>query len=76
LACIILPKYVEAEEMSEFKPKAFVGEVKEELSKVSWPTKEQTIGTSIVVLVVVVFLTIYLGVVDIILNGVITQILR
>ncbi len=61
--------------MSEFKPKVFVGEVKEELSKVSWPTKEQTIGTSIVVFVVVVLLTIYLGITDIIFNGIITRIL-
>lgn len=61
--------------MSEFKPKAFAGEVREELKKVSWPTKEQTLGTTLVVFVVVVLLTIYLGIVDLALNGVISRIL-
>lgn len=54
--------------MKNFKPKVFYKEVKEELSKVSWPTKEATIRTSLVVLVVVGLITAYLGGVDAILS--------
>ncbi len=50
--------------MKKFKPTVFYKEVKEELSKVSWPTKDATIKTSIVVVVVVGLITAYLGGVD------------
>ncbi|MDR2869074.1 MAG: preprotein translocase subunit SecE [Deferribacteraceae bacterium] len=50
-----------------FKPAVFYNEVKEELAKVSWPSKEQTLGTTTVVLVVVALLTAYLGGIDFIL---------
>jgi preprotein translocase subunit SecE len=50
--------------VKNFKPAAFYAEIKEELQKVSWPTKSQTIGTTIVVAVVVLMITAYLGVVD------------
>ena len=58
------------------KPTVFLGEVKEELQKVSWPTKDQAIGTSIVVFVVVVIITIYLGFVDMALSNIVSLILR
>ncbi len=54
--------------MKSFKPVLFYNQVKEELKKVNWPTKQATITTSIVVLVVVGLITAYLGVVDIILS--------
>ncbi len=50
--------------MKSFKPAVFYNEVKEELSKVNWPTKEATVRTSAVVLVVVGLITAYLGIVD------------
>lgn len=50
-----------------FKPKVFYTEVKEELKKVSWPTKEQTIRTTAVVAVVVAIIAVYLGAVDAVL---------
>ncbi len=54
--------------VKSFKPVLFYNQVKEELKKVNWPTKQATITTSIVVLVVVGLITAYLGVVDIILS--------
>lgn len=51
-----------------FKPVLFYNQVKEELKKVSWPTREATIGTSLVVVVVVALITAYLGVVDAIVS--------
>lgn len=62
--------------MKNFKPSVFYSEIKEELQKVSWPTKEQTVGTSIVVLVVVILLCLYLGVVDTVLATIISAIMR
>ena len=53
--------------VKDFKPAVFYKEVKEELKKVSWPTKEQTFGTTMVVVVVVALLTAYLGGIDFIL---------
>ncbi|MDE7169776.1 MAG: preprotein translocase subunit SecE [Mucispirillum sp.] len=50
--------------MKSFKPIMFYNQVKDELKKVSWPTRENTVATSIVVVVVVGLITIYLGIVD------------
>ena len=54
----------------KFNLKNFFTEVKEELEKVSWPTREQTIKTTAVVLIAVVIVTIYLGVADGILSAI------
>lgn len=50
--------------MKSFKPIMFYNQVKDELKKVSWPTRENTVATSVVVVVVVGLITIYLGIVD------------
>ncbi len=61
--------------MKSFKPVVFYNQVKEELKKVSWPTKEATITTSLVVLVVVGLITAYLGVVDFIVSKLAQQVI-
>ena len=61
--------------MKKFKPVSFYNQVKEELKKVSWPTREATITTSIVVLVVVGLITAYLGIVDAIVSRLAQQII-
>ena len=43
----------------------FLREVKVELKKVVWPTRKQTIGSTVVVIVLVVIISFFLGVVDI-----------
>lgn len=42
----------------------FVKEVHEELSKVTWPKFDEFVGSTIVVLVLVVFFSVYLGLID------------
>lgn len=42
----------------------FLREVKVELSKVAWPSRKETIGTTAVVLVFVFIIAIFLGIVD------------
>lgn len=43
----------------------FYSEIKQELGKVTWSSKDATIGTTSIVLVLVVIFSVFLGVVDI-----------
>lgn len=54
----------------------FLQESKVELKKVTWPTRKETIATTSVVLVVVFFIAIFLGIVDLGLGKVIGYLLR
>ncbi len=49
----------------------YLREVVYELKKVVWPSRKQTIGTTAVVLVVVIIFGIYLGIVDAILSRIV-----
>ncbi len=42
----------------------FLREVKVELKKVTWPSRKQTIGSTIVVLILVLLISLFLGLVD------------
>ena len=42
----------------------FLREVKVELKKVTWPSRKQTIGSTVVVLILVLLISLFLGVVD------------
>lgn len=53
----------------------FLREVKIELSKVTWPTRKQTIGSTVVVIVFVFVIAMFLGVVDIGLSSLVRLIL-
>ena len=61
--------------MKSFNPVSFYNQVRDELKKVSWPAKETTISTSIVVVVVVGLITAYLGIVDAIVSRLAGQII-
>ena len=54
----------------------FFKDVKVELQKVSWPTKNELIGSTTVVIVAVIFLGIAIGIWDFILSRVINFLLR
>lgn len=43
----------------------FFDEVKNELEKVTWPDRDLTVGTTVVVLILVIVMSVFLGVVDI-----------
>lgn len=53
----------------------FLREVKVELKKVTWPTRKQTIGSTVVVIVVVMIISLFLGVVDMGLSSMIRAVL-
>lgn len=54
----------------------FFGEVKEELHKVNWSSKQELRGALIVVIVVFAFLTLYVAVVDLGLSKLTQALLR
>ena len=54
----------------------FLREVKVELKKVTWPSRKQTIGSTIVVLILAMIISLFLGVVDMGLSGLIRVILN
>ena len=54
----------------------FLREVKVELKKVTWPSKKQTIGSTAVVLVIVAIISLFLGIVDAGLSGLIQAVLQ
>ncbi len=54
----------------------FLREVKVELKKVTWPTRKQTLGSTVVVLILVMIISLFLGVVDIGLSSVIRVVLK
>jgi preprotein translocase subunit SecE len=49
----------------------FLKDVKAELKKVAWPSKDETIGTTTVVIIFVVLMAIFLGVIDVTLSKII-----
>jgi len=49
----------------------FLREVKVELKKVTWPSRKQTMGSTLVVIILVMIISLFLGVVDVGLSGII-----
>jgi len=49
----------------------FLREVKVELKKVTWPSRKQALGSTLVVIILVVIISLFLGVVDISLSSLI-----
>jgi len=54
----------------------FLREVKVELKKVTWPSRKQTMGSTVVVLVIVTIISMFLGLVDAGLSGLIRSVLH
>jgi preprotein translocase subunit SecE len=54
----------------------FLREVKIELKKVTWPTRKQTTGSTLVVIVLVMIISAFLGIVDMGLSGLIRAIFK
>ncbi len=53
------------------KIQEFLREVKVELKKVTWPSRKETVASTVVVLITVIITAIYLGLVDFILSKII-----
>ena len=46
----------------------FYGDVRSEMKKVSWPNRDEVLGTTVVVIIAVFFFGFYLGLVDFVLS--------
>lgn len=57
------------------KVSQFLREVRAELKRVTWPNRKETIGSTSVVLVLVLIVAIFLGIVDMSLHRLIRHIL-
>lgn len=55
---------------------AFLNEVKEELRKVAWPNREQTVRYTILVVIVAVAVGLFLGALDYILTAITAVLLK
>jgi preprotein translocase subunit SecE len=54
----------------------FLREVRVELRKVTWPSRKQTIGSTVVVIVLVLLISAFLGVVDVLLQSLINLVIQ
>ena len=54
----------------------FFADVKSEFGKIVWPNRKQTTGSTVVVVVLVMLISVYLGAVDLLLGKFIAYVLR
>jgi preprotein translocase subunit SecE len=54
----------------------FLREVRTEMKKVTWPSRKETLASTGVVLIIVFFISVYLGLVDFVLSRLLGLILR
>jgi preprotein translocase subunit SecE len=54
----------------------FLREVRGEVRKVTWPGREEVIGSTLVVIVSVGLMSVFLGLVDLVLRGVLSYVIR
>jgi len=58
------------------KTKDFLYEVKAELTKVTWPSRKETLATTWVVVLIIILIAIYLYACDIVVANFVRRILR
>ncbi len=58
------------------KVRTFVQEVRAEMAKVTWPTREELIGSTGVVLMTMLILSSFIGAADLLFSSVLRMILR
>jgi preprotein translocase subunit SecE len=56
--------------------KQFLREVLSEVRKVTWPGKKELIGSTVVVIVLVLFIALYIGLVDFVLSRLLNIVLQ
>jgi len=58
------------------KAARFVGEVKQELKKVSWSTRQEIIASTVVVITTVALLAVFIGTCDLVFSRLINILIR
>ena len=75
-AAVVKPVATKPKENFISKSIQFLREVKVELKKVAWPTRKQTFGSTLVVIILVTIIAFFLGAVDIGLSSLVKLVLR
>lgn len=75
-AAVVKPVATKPKENIISKSIQFLREVKVELKKVAWPTRKQTFGSTLVVIILVTIIAFFLGAVDIGLSSLVKLVLR
>ena len=57
------------------KVAGFFNDIKLEMSKVSWPTKDELIGSTIIVIVSLAILSLFIGICDLFLSKIVNVIM-
>lgn len=57
------------------RSRQFLRETKVELKKVTWPTRQQTLGSTVVVIILVLLIAAFLGLVDMLLSTLVRMVL-
>ncbi len=57
------------------KVKDFLGEVKVEVKKVTWPSRKEAMGGTMVVFVVVLLMSVFLGLIDTLLSKIVERLI-
>lgn len=58
------------------KAKQFINDVTVELKKVSWSTRDELIGSTTAVIILVIILAIFIGACDVVLSKVVDMVIR
>ncbi len=58
------------------KIKTFLIEVRQELGKVSWSTRQELIGSTFVVIVVTFVVAVFIGIIDLLLSKILSLVFR
>ncbi|MFA5411607.1 MAG: preprotein translocase subunit SecE [Candidatus Omnitrophota bacterium] len=58
------------------KPINFLQEVRQELGKVSWSSRQELIGSTLVVIVVTVIMALFIGIIDLLLSKALSLVFR
>ena len=62
--------------MSLGKVTQFLREVRVELGKVTWPSRDELIGSTVIVIVLSVIMSIYIGFLDFLLSSLFGRVIR
>jgi len=54
------------------KPIGFIKEVRQELGKVSWSTRQELMGSTVVVISITAMLTVFIGIADLLLSRILS----
>jgi preprotein translocase subunit SecE len=73
---VITPAPIKRKDNFFSKTLQFLREVKVELKKVTWPSRKQTIGSTVVVIILVTIIAFFLGAVDIGLSSLVRIVLQ